>query len=228
MSTEPSDVVADAATELQSAPPQEILRWALDRFHPRLVIASSMANAVLIHMASEIRSGVPVVFLDTGYHFAETIGTRDAVAHRYNADILSISPRQTVAEQDAEFGPALYERDPDLCCRMRKVEPLEVALASYDAWTSGIRRDETSTRSDIDVVEWDTKRDKVKVNPLAAWTKGDVDTYIQENDVIVNPLLAEGYPSIGCAPCTHRVEDSDDARAGRWAGFGKTECGLHQ
>lgn len=227
MTTGSPEMAARAAADLEGSTPQEILQWALDRFHPRLAIASSMADAVVIDMASRIRSGVPVIFLDTGYHFAETMGTRDAIAHKYAADVLTVSPRRTVAEQDAEFGPKLHDRDPDSCCRMRKVEPLEIALGSYDAWASGIRREETDDRSSTSVVEWDAKREKVKVNPLAAWTQAQVDAYIEEHDVIVNPLLAAGYPSIGCAPCTRPVQESEDTRAGRWAGQGKSECGLH-
>jgi phosphoadenosine phosphosulfate reductase len=218
---------AAAGAELEGASPQEVLRWALDEWHPKLAIASSMADAVLVDMASRIRPGVPVIFLDTGYHFAETIGTRDAVAATYDVTLLTVLPTRTVAEQDAEHGPDLWSRAPDRCCAMRKVEPLARALAPYVAWASGIRRDETSARADMRVVEWDERRSMVKVNPLAAWTEDDVAAYIAEHNVLVNPLVYDGYPSIGCAPCTHRVEPGADARSGRWAGTGKTECGLH-
>jgi phosphoadenosine phosphosulfate reductase len=217
-----------AGAELEGATPQEILSWALGEFHPKLCIASSMGEAVLIDMASKIRDDVPVVFLDTGYHFAETIGTRDAVATVYpGVQLLTITPVRTVSEQDAEHGARLYERNPDLCCAMRKVEPLARALSPYVAWASGIRRDESDSRADIKVVDWDAKRSMVKVNPLAAWTQDDVDRYIADFGVLVNPLLHDGYPSIGCAPCTRRVAEGEDPRAGRWAGTGKTECGLH-
>jgi phosphoadenosine phosphosulfate reductase len=168
-----------------------------------------------------------VIFLDTGYHFAETIGTRDAVAATLPVTVRTIAPRRTVAEQDAEFGARLYERDPDLCCAMRKVEPLKTALAPYVAWASGLRRDESLTRANIRVVDWDAKRGMVKINPIAAWTQDDVDVYIAANGILVNPLAYDGYASIGCAPCTRRVGVGEDARAGRWAGSGKTECGLH-
>ncbi|GAC1323771.1 MAG: phosphoadenylyl-sulfate reductase [Mycobacteriales bacterium] len=225
--TDLAAVAARAGDELESATPQEILTWALDRWHPLLAIASSMGDAVLVDMASKIRSGVPVVFLDTGYHFAETIGTRDAVAATYDVTLLTILPTKTVAEQDAEYGARLYERNPDQCCAMRKVEPLERGLAPYVAWASGIRRDETGNRREIKVVEWDARRAKVKVNPLAAWTEADVDRYIADNNVLVNPLTYDGYPSIGCSTCTLRVAPGDDPRSGRWAGSTKTECGLH-
>ena len=217
-----------AGAELEGATPQEILTWALGEFHPKLCIASSMGDAVLIDMAAKIVPDVPVVFLDTGYHFAETIGTRDAVATVYpGVQLLTITPVRTVSEQDAEHGARLYERDPDLCCAMRKVEPLARALSPYVAWASGIRRDEAETRAEIKVVDWDAKRSMVKVNPLAAWTHDDVERYIADFGVLVNPLLYDGYPSVGCAPCTRRVADGEDPRSGRWAGTGKTECGLH-
>jgi phosphoadenosine phosphosulfate reductase len=216
-----------AATELAEAPAEEVLGWAIDTFGDRLVITSSMAEAVLVDMAARIRPGVDVVFLDTGYHFAETLATRDAVAARYPVRLLSITPRQSVAEQDASVGPRLHDRDPDTCCALRKVAPLEQALAGYDAWATGLRRAETRQRRDVPVVGWDAARGKVKVSPLASWSQDQVDAYVVEHDVVVNPLVERGFPSIGCAPCTRRVTPGEDARAGRWAGTGKTECGLH-
>jgi phosphoadenosine phosphosulfate reductase len=170
---------------------------------------------------------VDVIFLDTGYHFAETIGTRDAVAATLPVTIRTITPRQTVEQQDASFGARLYERNPDQCCALRKVNPLRTTLKDYRAWASGLRRDEASTRSDVRVVEWDARRSMVKLNPIAAWTQDDVDAYIERNGVLVNPLLFDGYGSIGCGPCTRRIAPGEDARAGRWAGTSKTECGLH-
>jgi phosphoadenosine phosphosulfate reductase len=222
-----AEVAAEAAERLDGAHPLDVLRWAVDTFGDRFCIASSMADAVLPHLASRVRPGVPVVFLDTGYHFAETIGTRDAIAGTLPVTVRTVLPRRTVAEQDADEGPRLHERDPDRCCALRKVEPLARALAPYTAWASGIRRDEATTRRHIGVVEWDARRGMVKVNPLACWTQLDVDAYIAEHGILVNPLVYDGYPSIGCAPCTRRVAPGTDARSGRWAGTGKTECGLH-
>ena len=167
------------------------------------------------------------MFLDTGYHFAETLGTRDAVAQVYDVRVRTMLPLLTVAEQDAEHGAELWRRDPDACCAMRKVEPLGRALADYDAYASGVRRDEAPSRAQTKVVEWDAKRAKVKVNPIAAWTQDDLDTYVAEKAILVNPLADDGYPSIGCAPCTHRVAPGEDPRSGRWRGSQKTECGLH-
>jgi phosphoadenosine phosphosulfate reductase len=221
------DLVRRAAIDLDGAPALDILTWAAEQFGSGWCVASSMADAVVPHLASRAQPGVDVVFLDTGYHFAETIGTRDAVAATLPVTIKTITARRTVAQQDAEFGPELFSRDPDLCCAMRKVAPLAQALEPYVAWASGLRRDEAATRGDVGVVEWDVKRSMVKLNPIAAWTQDDVDAYIAEHGVLVNPLLFDGYGSVGCAPCTRRVAPGEDARAGRWAGTSKTECGLH-
>jgi phosphoadenosine phosphosulfate reductase len=168
-----------------------------------------------------------VLFLDTGYHFVETIGTRDAVAAVYDVNLISITPKQTVAEQDAEYGAKLHDRQPELCCALRKVEPLERGLSPYTAWVNGMRRVDAPTRKDIRVVDYDAKRGMVKISPIAAWTDEDVDSYVEQHGVLVNPLFQDGYTSIGCAPCTRRTAPGEDPRAGRWAGFAKTECGLH-
>ncbi|WP_131768574.1 phosphoadenylyl-sulfate reductase [Candidatus Protofrankia californiensis] len=212
-----------AGDELEGAPAEEILSWAVEQFGTKFAVAASMAEAVLVDMLSRIRSDVPVVFIDTGYHFAETVGTRDAVAHRYDLPLVSIGPQLTVAGQDAVYGPKLFERDPDQCCRMRKVVPLDRALAPYRAWAAGSRRAESAGRKNLPVVGWDERRGKVKVHPLATWTDEDVDRYVQEHGVIVNPLLSDGYDSVGCWPCTERGQ----GRAGRWIGSTKTECGIH-
>ena len=216
-----------AGRDLEGASAQDVLRWAVDTFGDRFVIASSMGDGLLAHLVSTVASGVDVLFLDTGYHFAETIGTRDAVAQVYDVNVRTVLPLLSVAQQDTAHGPRLYERDPNACCALRKVEPLARGLAPYTAWASGIRRDETANRRTIGVVEWDAKRSMVKVNPIAAWTQADVDAYVAEHGVLVNPLAYDGYPSIGCAPCTRRVAAGEDPRAGRWAGTTKTECGLH-
>lgn len=216
-----------AGRDLENAPAADILRWAVESFGPRFCVTSSMEDAVVAHLASSVAPGVDVVFLDTGYHFPETIGTRDAVAAVMDVNVITLTPRQTVAEQDAEHGPRLHDRDPDLCCALRKVKPLEEGLTAYDAWATGLRRDESPTRANTPVVGWDARRAKVKVSPIARWTQEDVDAYVTEHGVLTNPLLMDGYASVGCAPCTRRVLEGEDARAGRWAGRGKTECGLH-
>ena len=216
-----------AAEELEGASAKEIIRWATDTFGERICVTSSMTDAVIIHLASSVKPGIDVVFLDTGYHFAETIGTRDAVQAVYPVNLVNVTPSRTVAEQDAELGPRLFGRNPDLCCYLRKVEPLERTLKNYDAWISGVRREETTARRSTRAVEWDERREMVKVNPIVAWTSQIVDDYIADNGVLVNPLVYDGYPSIGCATCTLRVEAGADPRSGRWAGTGKTECGIH-
>ncbi len=216
-----------AAAALDGAGAQQVVDWAFDAFGDEICVASSMQDAVLVHLAAQAHPGAAVVFLDTGYHFAETIGTRDAVAAAYPVELLNVTPEQSVAEQDAEYGEALFARDPDRCCALRKVAPLERTLARYAAWMTGIRRDDAPTRDGVPVVQWDAKRSMVKVNPLAAWTLDDLVDYATAHGVPVNPLFHEGYLSIGCAPCTRPVAAGEDPRAGRWAGFGKTECGLH-
>lgn len=217
-----------AGSELEDAPAGEIVRWAVRTFGARLAVACSMQDAVLVHLVSQVAPGIDVLFLDTGYHFAETIGTRDAVAATYPVNLITLTPRQSVAEQDASYGSRLYERDPDLCCRLRKVVPLDRALARYDAWATGVRRIEAPTRSITPVVSFDPKRGKVKLAPLAAWSDADVADYAAEHSVLINPLHGAGYPSIGCAPCTRAVAAGEDSRAGRWAGSAKTECGIHR
>ncbi|MFG3101210.1 phosphoadenylyl-sulfate reductase [Streptomyces sp. NPDC048182] len=216
-----------AGRDLEDADALDILKWAAETFGDRFCVTSSMEDAVVAHLASRALPGVDVVFLDTGYHFEETIGTRDAVEAVMDVNVITLIPRRTVAEQDAEYGPRLYERDPDLCCALRKVQPLQEGLTGYTAWATGLRRDESASRASTPVVGWDEKRQKVKVSPIARWTQDDVDAYVSEHGVLTNPLLTDGYASVGCAPCTRRVLAGEDARAGRWAGRAKTECGLH-
>ena len=227
------DAVLDGASLVAAVGPDVVeqatvsLRWAGETFRDRLVVASSMGDEVLVHLASVASPGVEVLFLDTGYHFAETIGTRDAVAATCDVRVRTVLPPITVEQQAAEHGPDLWSREPDACCAIRKVEPLERGLAPYDAWVTGMRREDAPTRADIDVVGWDTKRDKVKLNPLAAWTQAHVDRYAEQHGVLMNPLRQLGYASIGCEPCTRPVAPGEDPRAGRWSGTGKVECGLH-
>jgi phosphoadenosine phosphosulfate reductase len=218
---------AEHAARLEDASAEEIIAWAHEIFGDRLAITSSMGDALVPHLCSEVVPGIEVLFLDTGYHFAETLGTRDAVAGTCGAKVRTILPLLSVAEQDAQYGPRLYERDPDACCAMRKVAPLDQALADYDAWISGVRRDETPERADTPVVRYDAKRNIIKISPIATWTQDTAETYMRDNGVLVNPLVSEGYLSIGCAPCTRAVAPGEDPRAGRWAGTAKSECGIH-
>jgi phosphoadenosine phosphosulfate reductase len=221
------DIADSAADALEGASALEIVRWAAATFGDRICLTSSMTDAALIHLVSKIKPGVDVLFVDTGYHFAETIGTRDAIEAVYPVNVINVTPTRTVAEQDRDLGPRLHGRNPDLCCYLRKVKPLSRALEGYMAWFSGIRRGETESRRAMRPVEWDRRRGMIKVNPILDWTDADVDNYIADNGVLVNPLQYDGYPSIGCEPCTRQVAPGDDPRSGRWAGMGKTECGIH-
>jgi len=221
------ELAEQAGRDLEGAHPREILAWAGRTFGKDLVVASSMGDEVLVHLAAQAVPGVDVIFLDTGYHFAETLGTRDYYADFTDISLRTVLPLTTVEQQDAEHGPRLHDRDPNLCCAMRKVEPLERGLAPYSAWVTGMRREDAPTRTDITVVGWDEKRNKVKLNPLAAWTQDDVDAFVEAEHVVLNPLRQAGYASIGCEPCTRAVAPGEDPRAGRWSGTSKTECGLH-
>jgi phosphoadenosine phosphosulfate reductase len=216
----------DAARDLEGASAHEIIQWAARTFGERFAVTASMADGVLSHVAGEAVPGITVLFLDTGYHFPETIGTRDAIAATYPVKVETIMHPLRVPEHEAEYG-RLYEIDPDLCCAIRKVWPLDRALRPYDAWAGGVRRAESRTRSDTPVVAWDAKRRKVKVNPLATWSDAQVDAYVAEHDILVNPLREIGYTSIGCEPCTRPVAPGEDPRSGRWSGRAKTECGIH-
>ena len=226
-SEELRELVSHWGAELELAPAETIIEWAAATFGERFCVTSSMGDAVLAHLAASVVPGIDVVFLDTGYHFVETIGTRDAVAATVDVNLITITPTQTVAEQDATYGKDLYRTDPDLCCKLRKVQPLQNALEEYDAWATGLRRAETHNRVIAPVVGWDAKKGKVKVSPMARWSDEQVERYIAENGVLVNPLAYDGYPSIGCAPCTRRVARCEDPLSWRWAGTGKTECGIH-
>ncbi|QNK80921.1 phosphoadenylyl-sulfate reductase [Nakamurella sp. PAMC28650] len=222
-----SAVAARGAADLEGASADQILTWAVDEFGDGLAVTASMQDTVLAHLAARVKPGIEVLFLETGYHFVETIGTADAVEAVYDVKLRRLLPLQTVAEQDSQYGAELFSRNPDLCCALRKVAPLNAAMDSYDAWATGLRRAESASRADTPIMSFDAKRGRVKIAPLATWSDEDVDRYIVEHDILVNPLLSAEFPSIGCEPCTRRVAPGEDARAGRWAGLTKTECGLH-
>jgi phosphoadenosine phosphosulfate reductase len=221
-----ADLALHANAELEGATALEIMGWAVERFGGGLVVTSSMADTVMIHLAEQVAPGIDVVFLDTGYHFVETIGTRDAVQAVHNVHVINVTAELTVAEQDARYGKDLFARDPDQCCAMRKVAPLSRALEPYAAWATGLRRADSAARAHTPVVSWDARRHLIKVAPIATWSDAEVADYIEQNSLMVNPLLDDGYASVGCEPCTIR-SSGDDVRAGRWAGLGKTECGIH-
>lgn len=216
-----------ASAELADATAAEALAWTAKTFGDRFIVASNMQDAVLVDLAVKERANIDVLFLETGYHFAETIGTRDAVATVYpDIRIVNAEAEQSVADQEAEFG-LLNQTDPTRCCFLRKVVPLQRTLANYDAWVTGVRRVDAPTRANTPIVQWDGRNGLVKINPIAPWTDDEFNGYIAEHGILENPLVSEGYLSIGCAPCTQKPLPGADARSGRWAGQAKTECGLH-
>ncbi len=210
------------------ASPADLIAWTDRNFGNGYIVASNMQDGVLVHLAAQTRPGVDVLFLDTGYHFAETMGTRDAVEAVYGVNVVNVRPEASVAEQDALLGKDLFARDAAECCRLRKVVPLKRSLSGYNAWITGIRRVEAPTRANAPLISFDEGFGLVKINPIAPWSDDEMQAYIEANGILVNPLVEEGYPSIGCAPCTRKPEPGSDPRSGRWAGIAKTECGLHQ
>ncbi len=226
-STELAEIDKAAQPTLDGAPAEAVIEWAAETFGSRFCVTSSMADGVLAHIASSVAPGVDVIFIDTGLHFPQTLRVRDTVARTMPVRVLSVRPTRTVGQQDGEYGPRLFSREPDSCCALRKVEPLQRALVDYDAWAAGVRRGETAARADVREVDYDATRGKVKVAPLARWSDADVAAYIERHNVPVNELLGQGYGSIGCWPCTRKVRPGEDPRAGRWAAFDKTECGLN-
>jgi phosphoadenosine phosphosulfate reductase len=221
--------IAAAARELAGAAPEAVLRWAVTRFGRKLTMATAFGaeGCCLIHMLAEIDPGVRVFNLDTGYQFDETLELRERIKRRYGVEVEYVRPELTVAEYEAEHGGPLYRHRPDQCCHDRKLVPLRRAVAGYEAWVSAIRRDQTAHRAQAGVVQWDPKFGLVKVNPLLDWTKKDVWDFVLKHDVPYNPLHDQGYPSVGCWPCTAPADANGDERSGRWAGTGKKECGLH-
>jgi phosphoadenosine phosphosulfate reductase len=223
------DQITTANRLLADAAPQQVLQWAVQQFQRRLTMATAFGaeGCCLIHMLAEIEPGVRIFNLETGYQFSETLELRERIKQRYGIAVELVRPELTVAEYEARHGGPLYHRRPDQCCHDRKIVPLRRALVGHDAWISAIRRDQTADRALAQIVQWDSRFNLVKVNPLLHWTRRDVWTFIAAHDVPYNPLHDQGYPSIGCWPCTGAVAEGADERAGRWAGTGKTECGLH-
>lgn len=221
-------VAAEAAGRLAGARAQDVIAWAVEEFGAGWAVASSMQDGVLCHLIATVAPGTDVLFLDTGYHFPATLATRDEVAGRYPLRVRDLRPEQSVAEQDAAYGKDLFASNPDLCCLLRKTTPLFEALAGYEAWATGLRRAESVTRASAVEVSYDQTHELVKIAPLVGWSDAEVADYARRHDVVRNPLLDRGYPSIGCAPCTRAVAAGEDPRAGRWSGFAKTECGIHR
>jgi phosphoadenosine phosphosulfate reductase len=213
------EALNSVARELEHQPASAAVRWAAEEFGDALVLAASFQDSVLIDIVARVAPDVEVVFLDTQYHFAQTLWYVEQVRQRYDLNLRIVEP---LVEPDD-----LWQTDLDGCCALRKVEPLNRALDGKRGWMSGLRRSESPSRAKAPVITWDLGRGLVKVNPLAAWNDADVDGYTREHNLLVHPLAEQGYKSIGCWPCTRAVGDGEDARAGRWAGSDKTECGLH-
>lgn len=217
------------SVELESASPQEILRYAVERFAPRFTMATAFGpeGMTLIHMLAEIAPQTPIFNLDTGYQFAETLELRERVKRRYGIEVELKRPETTVEEYEALHGGPVYKTDPNRCCFDRKLRVLHEAARGMYAWASAIRRDQSEDRGRAAIVGWDAKFQLVKISPLANWTKKQVWKLITDHDIPYNPLHDKGYPSVGCWPCTRAVQLGEDERAGRWSGFEKKECGLH-
>jgi phosphoadenosine phosphosulfate reductase len=221
------------SNSLESKQPQDVLAASLARYAPKIVLACSFGaeDVVLIDMMYRIDPSIGLFYLDTDFLFPETYATRDRIIQHFNlkpAQVMQVQSLLTPMRQAEEYGEALWTTAPDRCCQLRKVEPLTRALKNFDAWITGIRRDQAPSRATAGLIEWDDKFQLVKVNPLARWTSEDVWTYIRVYEVPYNPLHDQHYPSIGCTHCTAPVSPGDDPRAGRWKNFTKTECGLHK
>jgi phosphoadenosine phosphosulfate reductase len=214
---------------LESATPQEILRWAVERYAPKFTMATAFGpeGMTIIHMLAEIAPETPIFNLDTGYQFAETLQLRERIKQRYGVEVELKQPATTVEEYEAANGGPLYKTNPNQCCFDRKLKVLHQSAKGQHAWASAIRRDQSTDRAAAPIVGWDRKFQLVKVSPLANWTKNKVWSLITSEDIPYNELHDKGYPSIGCQPCTRAVLAGEDERSGRWSGFQKTECGLH-
>lgn len=218
------------AEELKDFHPQEIIRWGVEQLGvSRLVLACSFGyeDVVLVDMALKVDPELDIFYLDTGLHFQETYEVRDRLAEKYQKEFIRVSPELTLEEQAEKYGGELWKRNPDLCCKLRKVEPLKKVLKNYQGWITGIRREQAPTRAHTQVVEWDQGFGLLKLNPLAFWNTKQVWTYIHDHQIPYNSLHDRQYPSIGCQPCTRPVRPGEDPRAGRWSGTNKIECGLH-
>jgi phosphoadenylyl-sulfate reductase (thioredoxin) len=221
--------IKQAAADLETARAEDILKWSAAEFPGRLTFATSLGieDCVVTDMIARQNLPIDLFTLDTQLLFPETYSLWEQIEQRYGVKIKAVRPERNVEEQAAVEGPALWEREPDRCCDLRKMQPLRATLANYEAWITAIRRDQTPDRANAPVVGWDGRFGLIKVNPLVRWTSEQVRTYVVEHGVPYNPLHDQNYPSIGCVPCTSRVMPGEDPRSGRWRGKEKTECGLH-
>lgn len=217
-----------ANKELEDKFPHEIIRWAVDTFWPDIAMSSSFQtqSLPLLHIVSQVAPELPIIFIDTGYHFPETLAFRDKLIQEWGLNVRVVKADVSRHEVIKRYGSDLYRYDPDLCCYVHKVEPMRKAIRELKAWITGIRRDQTPERANIRIVE-QTADGVIRVHPLAKWTRRDIWRYIYEHDLPLHPLFSKGYLSVGCAPCTRPVYSEDDERSGRWYGWEKRECGLH-
>ncbi len=213
--------LARISQEFEAVSPVQILEWAVEQYGSRLLVTASFQNAVLAHMVNAAIPGIEITLLDTQYLFPETLQYATDLAHQFGLNIGIVQPDVSVQKND------LWMTNPDKCCELRKVDPLKAALKDVDAWVTGLRRTDSESRARTRILSFDVVKQKVKINPLAAMTDEAFDAYVRDNNLPEHPLTSHGFPSIGCWPCTRRVENGEDRRAGRWAGFDKTECGLH-
>jgi phosphoadenosine phosphosulfate reductase len=222
------DQINNYAEQFEDKTPQEVLAWAVEQY-PNLTLACSFGaeDVVLVDMLLKVNPQADIFYLDTDLHFKETYETRDRMEAAYGVKFTQVKPKLTLEEQAQQYGEQLWANLPNVCCGLRKVEPLTDYLKGFDAWITGIRRDQAPTRANAKKVEYDVKFNLVKFNPLADWTSDDVWRYIRDHQLIYNPLHDRNYPSIGCEKCTQPVKPGEDPRSGRWAGTDKTECGLH-
>jgi phosphoadenosine phosphosulfate reductase len=224
-----TEQITAANQELATHTPQQILRWAVEHFFPKLTMATAFGaeGCCIIHMLAEIEPRVRIFNLETGYQFPETLELREQIKNRYGIEVEYVRSELAVPEYEEKHGGPLYNRNPDQCCHDRKIVPLRRAVEGYQAWISSIRKDQSEHRAGAGVVQWDGKFSLVKINPLLGWTHKDVWKFITDHDIPYNPLHDQNYPSIGCWPCTRPVAEGEDERAGRWSGTAKKECGLH-
>jgi phosphoadenosine phosphosulfate reductase len=232
MTPTPDVVLAleNAARTYEDAHPIDILQWAVARYAPRIVLACSFggpSGVVALDLTLRIAPETPVYYLDTGLLFPQTYDLVRRIGARYGIAPIAVRPSLTLEEQARRFGPELWKRHPDRCCELRKVEPQREFLAPYDAWISGVRRDQTAQRRNTPVIQWDARFNRAKINPLATWDDSMIWAHINAYDLPYNELHDRGYPSIGCGPCTRAVSANESQRAGRWSNLAKTECGLH-
>jgi phosphoadenosine phosphosulfate reductase len=222
--------IANLQARFEKAHPQDVLRYASDTWGEKLTIVTSFqpTGIVTIHMMQAIAPQTPILTLDTGYLFPQTVKLMDELEARWQLNLHRIRPEITIPEQNARYGDELYEHDPDKCCHLRKVLPLQKALAPYDVWLTGLRRDQAPTRTHTPIISKDERHNMLKIAPFATWTEDMIWAYIHAHDLPYNILHDAGYPSIGCAPCTRAVESNTDLRAGRWMHHNKTECGIHR